>query len=294
VKGRILYPLEPGSPEWYRTMSASKVAAVVGLSPYQSRFSLWHRMAGLVEPEPQNESMARGHYLEDGIARWFAAQHPDFDVTPATHWGHAEVEWATATPDRDLCTPTGQRILEIKADDSPDWDPTEGVIPPGYYCQVQWQLLCSGLDVAHVAHLGAFLRFDEYVIEANAQDQDYLMAQASEFMDSLPWGTNPKRPDLDEHDATYDTVKRLKPGVGDGDIEVSAEVADAYLSAMAAAKEANAAKVGACSRLLDLLNECDARRATFDGKPIASKRPGRNGAPAYLQASPIPKASKAA
>ena len=48
----VLVPrLEPGSAAWLQRMSASKIAAVVGLSSYQSRFSLWHRMAGLVEQE---------------------------------------------------------------------------------------------------------------------------------------------------------------------------------------------------------------------------------------------------
>jgi len=43
----LIPELEPGSAGWYQFMTASKVAAAMGLSPYESPFSLWHRMAGL-------------------------------------------------------------------------------------------------------------------------------------------------------------------------------------------------------------------------------------------------------
>ena len=74
-------PLVPGSPEWLQRMSASKIAAVVGLSPYQSRYSLWMQMAGLAPQPVQTKAMSRGHYLEPAIAAWFADQHPDWTVT---------------------------------------------------------------------------------------------------------------------------------------------------------------------------------------------------------------------
>ena len=44
----LLPDLQPGSPDWQTRMTASKVAAVLGLSPWESRFSLWHRMSGLI------------------------------------------------------------------------------------------------------------------------------------------------------------------------------------------------------------------------------------------------------
>lgn len=99
--GVLLGPrMEPGSPDWLATMSASKIAAVVGLSTYESRFSLWHRMSGLIDPEPDDDEKRRGHYLEPAIARWFADQHPEWVIEPTGTWGHQDRPWQTASPDR--------------------------------------------------------------------------------------------------------------------------------------------------------------------------------------------------
>ena len=285
MRGVQLPPIEPGSPEWLKVMSASKIAAVVGLSVWDSRFSLWHRMAGLVEPDEQNEAQARGHFLEDGISRWFAAKHPDFDLTPGTSWQHAEHKWATATPDRDVCRPEGPASLEVKADDSPEWGDDE--VPAGYFAQVQWQMMCSGHDTTYVAHLGAFLRFTEYVIKADPEYQAWLLTEAQAFMDSLPDGANPQRPNLDGHTETLMTVRKINPEVGDGDVELDPADSLSYLEAIVAFKEAEAGKREATARVLDVLNANEAKRATAALTVIASKRAGRNGAPAYLQAHPI-------
>ena len=60
--------MHPGDPEWLTVVSASKIAAVVGLSPYESAYSLWHLMAGNTEPQPNSAILERGHYLEPVIA----------------------------------------------------------------------------------------------------------------------------------------------------------------------------------------------------------------------------------
>jgi putative phage-type endonuclease len=280
--GRVIAnPPEPGSREWYRSMSASKIAAVVGLSPYQSRFSLWHRMAGLIEPEPQTTAMSRGHYLEDGIARWFADE-TGLEVRPATSWMHAEVDWATATPDRDLETPDGPSLLEVKADDSPEWNPRAGTIPAYYQCQVQWQLLCSGLPRAHVACLGAYLELDRYVIDADPAEQDWLLTEARAFMDSLPGGPAERRPDLDGHTETYSAVRKLHPDISDQTVTVDHEAAERYRLALDEADAADAYKRHAASALLDLIG--DARKAVNpDGETVAIRIPGRNGGPPFLR-----------
>lgn len=290
---RLADPMEPGSREWYKTMSASKIAAVVGLSPYESRFSLWHRMAGLVEPEQQNARMARGHYLEDGIARWFSDEHPDFDVTPGSSWRHAGHAWATASPDRDVCRPNGPASLEVKADDSPEWDPAQQLIPSGYYAQVQWQMLCSGHDTTYVAHLGAWLRLSEFVVTADSDYQAWLLREAQAFMATLPDGSNPQRPNLDGHTETLVVVRQMHPEIGDGDLDIPESVADEYLTACAAYKAAESDKRHFTAVILDLLNEADAKRAVVGSSVIASKRT-KGDSPAYLQAAPAKKESHAA
>jgi hypothetical protein len=64
--------LVPGSPEWCAEMTASKVAAVLGLSPWDSPYSLWYQMAGQVDRGIETVNQTRGHYLEPAVAAWVA------------------------------------------------------------------------------------------------------------------------------------------------------------------------------------------------------------------------------
>lgn len=287
MSGRLVTnPPAPGSDEWYQSMSASKIAAVVGLSPYESRFSLWHRMAGLLPRQLQTEAMSRGHFLEDGIANWFAHKHPDFTVGRTCSWMHRTLDWATAAPDRMLTTPDGPAILEIKADDSDGWNPKEGIIPPGYYAQVQWQLMCADLPRAWVAMLGPFLRFDEYPIPANPKYQAWLLAEAKAFMDSLPGGPAEQRPDLDAHTATYDTIRELHPDIDPEDVELSEDVARDFCNARLTLEDAQAAERLARAKVLDTLGS--AKKATWLGATIATRQPNGDRAPKLVAARNLP------
>ena len=53
--------LVPGSPEWQRTITASRVGAIMGASAYDSPTSIWHQLAGLVERDvsPPSEAQFR-------------------------------------------------------------------------------------------------------------------------------------------------------------------------------------------------------------------------------------------
>ncbi len=90
--------LDPGSEAWLREMTASKVPAVLGLSPWESRFSLWYRMAGLVPAQDETAAMARGNYLEDAVARWVADQHR-LVIHEGLTWRNKARPWQVASPD---------------------------------------------------------------------------------------------------------------------------------------------------------------------------------------------------
>jgi predicted phage-related endonuclease len=106
--------MDPGSPEWVRCMTASKVAAVLGLSPWQSRFSLWYEMAGAVEHQAGTPQQARGHYLEDGVARWVADQHGLTHIAPGGCWRNRARPWQVASPDR-LVLPYDRAVVHVSA-----------------------------------------------------------------------------------------------------------------------------------------------------------------------------------
>ncbi len=280
--GVLIPRLEPGSAEWLQRMSASKIAAVVGLSPYQSRFSLWHRMAGLVDQEADSDEMRRGHYLEPGCAAWFADQHPDCRIEETGTFIHPIDEWMVASPDRLKIGPGGHvELLQCKtAADREHWgDADTDDIPVGYRAQVMWEMAVTGLRTCHLAVILPYLEFRAYVVHYDEAEATYLRTQGRQFLDELAAGI---RPDIDAHAATYDVVRELHPDIELTKVDTPAELAEPYLAAVAAEKEAKAAKRLASALLVDHMDK--AKEAYYQGRCIA-RRQAKGDNPPYLVAA---------
>lgn len=290
---------QPGSEAWMKRMTASKVAAVLGLSPWESRFSLWHRMAGLIEPQVQTDEMSRGHYLEPAVAAWFADQHPEFEVAPGGAWAHPERDWQAASPDRRLLVDVPRKgysrnlidsaLLEIKSETyahAPEWGPTgTDEIPPYVRCQLVWQLDVMGLPVGYVATILPSLEFREYQILYDADEAAYIREEARAFLDSLPGGPSEQRPDIDADAATYAAIQQLHLGIDGEDFPVPDELAREFCDARRGLDEAEKREQAARNALADAMG--DAKRARWLGKTIADRRPGRNGGNPYMQAASV-------
>ena len=259
--------LEPGSAEWMRYMSASKIAAVVGLSPWESKFSLYHRMTGLVPAEPENTNTRRGHYLEPAVADWFADQHPEWRIEDCGSFLHEERRWQAATPDRLAALPDGSiAVVECKSTaDMTGWGyPGTDEIPVYYRCQVMWQMDVLGLQRCHVAMIGPSLVFAEYVVDYDETEAQILRDAAEVFLADVEAR---RRPALDDSTATYQVVRQLHPDIADEQVLVPDELAVTYLQAVADERAAKATKQGAAARLLDLMGS--ARDAYWNGQRIA-------------------------
>lgn len=287
--GVLLPMIQPGSDEWMRRMSASKIAAVLGLSPYESPFSLWHRMAGLAPREPENDQMRRGHYLEPACAAWFADQHSDWSVTPTGTWVHVDDDRWAASPDRIVTCDTGEaRLLECKTEgDDEHWGlPGTDEIPVHHRAQGQWQMLVTGLRVCHFAVLTKYLEFREYVVPYDQGDVDRLLPAADQFMRSLPTGSAPRRPPIDGHSATYQVVREMHPDIDGEDFEVPRPLAEKFCAGQHALKAAKSAESEARAELADAMGS--ARRALFDGDVIATRVPRQSGTPSITVARRLP------
>lgn len=281
---------EPGSAEWLQRMTASKVAAVLGLSPWESRFSLWHRMAGLAEPSPDTDQTRRGTYLEDGVARWFADQHrSEFELLPGLSWRHQERPWQAASPDRliverDTWAKRTLAVLEVKtANNADEWgEPGTDEVPPYYRAQVVWQLDTLGLSTGYVAVLlGPGLTFAEYRIDYNEAEAAYIRSEAKAFMDSLPGGPAEQRPDVDAHSETYTVLRQINPDI-DGDVDVPHHLARDYCQTLRAKRAADAAHDHARNALADHMQT--ARRAMWEGRSIATRQQ-RGDSPPFVKAA---------
>lgn len=284
----------PDAPEWHEArrhgLGGSEIAAVLGLSPWESRFSLWHRKLDLAAPQPDNDDMSWGRRVEHVIAEWWHEQHPDWRMRRTGTWASKARPWQIANPDRLVTSPDGAReILEIKwARDSNGWGtPGTADIPVYYRAQVLWYLDVLGLDRARIAVSigGGDLR--EYVVEYDPYDVEQLRDQGAEFMRTVAEG---ERPSIDGHTETYRTVKELHPDIDDRDVGITPELADRYRSALDEAKQAEADKRQVAGEVADIVG--DGRRAVCDGETVAIRKAGRNGAAPHLSPAPARKTTQ--
>ncbi|WP_260605308.1 YqaJ viral recombinase family protein [Streptomyces sp. WAC01280] len=240
--GILLGQYTPGTPEWEQArgglcITATEIAAVVGLSPWQSRFSLWHKKAGLPTPPFQpNPAMEWGNRLEDAVAQKWVDEHQDTtEAVEAGTWRHRDRDWQRATPDRifmplrgwEIDPGTLPQLLEIKTSPFGDeWGPSGSDTLPVYYrCQIQWQLDTLGLKVCHVAVLIGGWDYREYVVEYDADDAQILRDAAERFLDDVRRGN---RPPIDGADATYQTIRVQPQGREDRDVGIPLELAARY------------------------------------------------------------------
>lgn len=275
LTGIPIEPLTPGSPAWLSKMSASKVAAVLGLSPYDSRFSLWHRMNGTVEHDLDGATpeLRRGHYLEPAIAAWFADQHPDATILAGGCWQHPDADWYTASPDRLMVTGAGDDReyagVEAKTEaDSDKWgDADTDQVPVEVRAQVMSQMDVCGTRRTYVAVLLPYLEFRSYVIDFDQTEADYIRGQCTEFMDTLARG---ERPNLDDHAATYQTLRALHPDIDGADVELDYPLVIDYCTAKHALKAAKADDQRVTNLMADAIGT--ARRGRFLDQTIATRQ----------------------
>ncbi|MFH8380680.1 YqaJ viral recombinase family protein [Kitasatospora sp. NPDC018058] len=281
--GVLLGRLQPGTSEWEaaRTgpvITATRIAAVMGLSPWESRLSLYHRLRGEApDTFTATSEMEWGNRHEPTVAEKWQEDHPNHMVLTTGTWRHRDRPWQRCTPDR-LITPlvldekwtvADTEVLEIKT--SPvaegwgeDGDPLG--IPVYYRCQVMWQLDTLGLTRATVAVLIAGHDYRTYPIKYDADEADLLRTKARLFLDDVEDGY---RPDIDGHSATYQTIRHLPDGMRDVDVEIEAELRDRYFAAIDAHAAAETELTECRSRILDRIG--DGRRARTAGRLVATR-----------------------
>jgi putative phage-type endonuclease len=282
--------LEIGSPDWLQLITASKVAAILGVSPHDSPRSLWHRMHGDVPAEPQTATQARGHYLEPAILAWFFDQHPELRrpygrLDRLGTFVHAN-GWAAASPDAEAVDGDGTTYpVEAKsaADDSGWGTPGTDEIPTGYMAQCMWTMHVLGGPRIYVPMIGPRLTFAEYVVEYDAGIAASIEAKCLQFLESL---TADEPPDIDSHPATYESLRRVHPDIDDETVELTSEDAAAYVTAAAAAKRLEADLNKAKSTVAAVMGR--AKKATYGGQTVATRQASSSGIPYVKPARTLP------
>lgn len=293
-----------GSPEWHAAraglvMTGSRIAAAAGISPFESPFSLYHRMTGAIGEPEETPVMEWGNRLESAVVQKFADEHPELHVTRTGTWRNDERPWQQGTPDGLLWTPDPEwtepshpdiidaprldlrALLEVKTaryDD--DWG-TSGTdqIPVHYLAQVLWYLDTLGLDLAYVAVLVGGSDYREYLIEYDESEALRLREIGLDFLAMVKEGI---RPDIDGHSQTYQTIKELHPDIEPTTVEVSDATAFALFDAKYDYDAAAIAFAAARARLADDVGS--AHYAYWRGIKVADRRVKKaDGSTPYMQ-----------
>lgn len=233
-------PMTIGDPAWAQTLTASKIAAVLGLSRWDSPFSIWHKMAGNASwnADENLDEKRRGHYLEPAVRQWYREHHPNYQVDKnVSTFVHKDRPWQGASPDGIVLrrnverTPIG--LFEGKTDNLYWQWGEEGTdqIPAGYRAQCMWQMDVFGLPFVDVAVLDSNLTFREYRVEYDAAAAADMRARALDFLDSLHTG---RQPGLDAHGETYRVVRELHPDIDNVTVDIDPGLAVRYVNAVSA------------------------------------------------------------
>lgn len=280
MTARLILPVDATREEWLAArrqgVTASEIAVILGISPFDSPFNLYYKKRGEIGEDFDNDAMSLGRHLEPWIADRWAEDHPEWHILEGGLFGSQERPWQMATPDRCLigtCGPVfdpAASLLEIKSSGTYDGWGQDGSdeIPPYYRAQVLWQLDTFDLTEAHVTCLFLPTRQRrDYVVTWDEADIHLMRRAAADFLARIE---NSAPPPIDHHPATTTALKALNPKVDpDAEVEVPTPVATAYREACAEVRRSKAAKALIENNLRDAMGS--AKRAVCDGATVATR-----------------------
>jgi putative phage-type endonuclease len=241
-------------------ITSTKSPALFGISPYLTKFELWHRIKNnLVVDFKENKRMKWGIKLEASIAECIA-EEKGWEVRPFKEYIRLEEEKIGSSFDfRILDNDKGDGILEIKNVDGlvyrDNW--IDGEPPLHIEMQVQHQLLVSGLKYAYIGVLVGgndekliYRERDEIVINR-------ILEESAKFWKSIK-NNEPPDPNFNS-DAVFlkELYQHAEPGTvydARGDERIN-EIVSKYKEASQKEKEAKSIKESCKSELLTIIGD---------------------------------------
>lgn len=204
-------------------IGASESAALFGLSPFQSKFSLWLEKSGRIEPwQPTGDVAERlewGQILEAPIIETYArrsgrqiwrfssfciARNPLYPAAFASPDG-----FIVAAPDRLAAGLAEEGLAEVKNTanvwNADGW--AEGV-PIYVQIQCQQQMAITGRDYDTVTALANGNKLMVWDIERSDDFIEEWRIQVETFWEDVLAG---RQPDADGHERTLEALKKLHP-----------------------------------------------------------------------------------
>lgn len=266
-------------------IGGSDAAAVVGLNPYRSQYSLWAEKTGRIPGFAGNLATEVGTYLEEFVAQKFAETTGKKVRRANQSFLNSDYPWAIANIDREI---VGEDAgLEIKTTSELSLRKFRGgEYPANYYCQMVHYLAVTGKQRWYLAVLIGNREFRWFVIERDEAEIAALMTAEEMF-----WGLVQKNipPMADGSDATSRAIGELYPVSTDDTAPLFGYEDDLerYLSLGAQIRELETMRDYCANNIKAILRTAErgesdryrvtwksATRRTFDHKLFAKDNPG--------------------
>ena len=253
-------------------IGSSDCSAVLGMSKYESPFSVWVDKTGRGRADEESEAMMWGTLLEP-VIRAELGRRLGVEVVECKTLRSLARPWQLYNPDG-LILESGE-LVEIKNASAwlaKEW---EDGVPDHAELQTQHGMAVTGAVGAYVAGLIGGNRLAwEYIPRDDHLIDNVIIPAEQHFWETFVLGD--EQPPIDGTDATTEAIAHLWPDRG---VEEKAEDLDAVLAAMAdyeaahaAEKQAKADKALAVNVLASLMQGADALTDAEGNRLVALKR----------------------
>lgn len=262
----------PGTPEWCRMVTASKVGAIIGVSPWDSPLTMWLKMAGRIPWDEESEAMRRGNMLEDAVLDWWLKDHPEWVQRGRQEWHTLpDEDWCGATPDMTGFADEVPELVDAKTSSTDEHWGSPGdpdAVPPHYLASSMWQLaMAPWAERVHLAVLfGRPFTMRSYTVERDDELCGLLIDRAREFYLSL---SADEPPPLSGVVAEYDAIRKAHPEIDPAlTVTLPTDLVEEYVAGYWIGRHLDGVK----ARVLDAMGH--ARYGTDEhGNRIARRQP---------------------
>ena len=212
-------------------IGGTDIAAIVGVSPYKTRWDVYADKRGLAEPVEVTTRMKVGILQQPTVVRLYEEETGDIVAWSDETIRHPKEEWIVGTPDGFIAHEPGpgellfkkdgsrRLIVELEApgfeaktaglDQAWRWGENQDDIPEEYIIQCQWYMVLTGRKRWVVAALIGGDRFRFHVLDADEEFQAMLVREGERFWKE--YVARGKQPDFDHGRSARAYIKRLFP-----------------------------------------------------------------------------------
>lgn len=193
-------------------IGGSEIAAVLGLSPWESAFDVWLTKTGRAPEKVENFAMWWGREIQSSIVKAYERQRGVLTVKLFDEpRRHPERPWQIGSPDALL--PSDQTVIEAKAPGPRQaaryGDSGTDEIPDEHSLQVRWYLSLEDYEAGHLAVAFGSHDFRIYELQRDRELEDAMLTAAYKFWTEHVQADVP--PEVKDTERTRDWLRKTFP-----------------------------------------------------------------------------------